>query len=462
MMQYRSDRIQTVVARRQSQLRFVTKLGRACFHVFTIDVRRVADNKLVLRVAQLVEETGMDEPHALPEVVQVDVYRSDLQRFPRDVDGVDLRRRKRVRDGDGNAATASPQIQGMAHAGAGEPGFETIRDELGEWRTRHEYALVDIEAVAGKPRLVQKVGQRPARSYALLRHPFDLLDSRWFDALRINAGGRRVVEREFRKHEPRGFVHRVVGTVPVVEMGRSEARCDTAYELLNGRFVHIRHGREWYTPVESRAMYSKNLIIGVALAIALVAGLLVFMLVETPRTPPASPPPLTATLYPAPVPLPDFELVDQAGAAAGRDVFEGHWDLVFFGFTSCPDICPITLSVLADAKTKLANAGHSPLPRIVLVSVDPERDTPERLADYIAYFGEDNLGLTGDIDEIRSFTKHVGVFFEKREADGDDYTVDHSAVVLLIDPDAELRGLFSSPHKAENFINDLKVITTES
>ncbi len=208
-------------------------------------------------------------------------------------------------------------------------------------------------------------------------------------------------------------------------------------------------------------MHPKNLIVAVALAIALVAGLLVYTLVETPQPPPDSPPPMTATLFPAPVPLSDFALLDQSGAAAGRDVFEGHWDLVFFGFTSCPDICPITLSVLADAKTKLANAGHSPLPRIVLVSVDPERDTPEKLAEYVDYFGEGNLGLTGDIDEIRRFTKDVGVFFEKREADGDDYTVDHSAVVLLIDPDANLRGLFSSPHKAENFINDLRAITTE-
>ncbi|MDJ0699764.1 MAG: SCO family protein [Woeseiaceae bacterium] len=208
-------------------------------------------------------------------------------------------------------------------------------------------------------------------------------------------------------------------------------------------------------------MHPKNLLIAVALAIALIAGLLAFTLFEAPQTPSTSPPPLTATLFPAPVPLPEFELVDQAGVAARRDVFEGHWDLVFFGFTSCPDICPITLSVLADAKTKLANAGHSPLPRIVLVSVDPERDTPQKLAEYVAYFGEDNLGLTGDIEEIRSFTKEVGVFFEKREVDGEDYTVDHSAVVLLIDPDARLRGLFSSPHKAENFVNDLRVITAE-
>jgi len=98
----------------------------------------------------------------------------------------------------------------------------------------------------------------------------------------------------------------------------------------------------------------------------------------------AAPPPVpgTATVLPATSELPEFSLLNQHGEAIGRDVFEGQWDLLFFGFTQCPDICPLTLQVLANAQQQLADAGQEPLPRIVFVSVDPERDTPDVIREY--------------------------------------------------------------------------------
>ena len=149
-----------------------------------------------------------------------------------------------------------------------------------------------------------------------------------------------------------------------------------------------------------------------------------------------SPPPAPriATVLPAPAELPDFSLLDQDGRPVGRGVFEGQWDLVFFGFTHCPDICPLTLQVLSDARQQLAESGQDPLPRIVLVSVDPERDTPELMASYVAYFGEENLGITGELAEIRKLTDGLGIFFEKAAGQNDNYSVDHSSVVLLLDP----------------------------
>jgi len=173
-----------------------------------------------------------------------------------------------------------------------------------------------------------------------------------------------------------------------------------------------------------------------------------------------SPPPtlLTATVLPASGELPEFSLVDQDGAAIGREVFQGHWNLVFFGFTHCPDICPLTLQVLADAKQQLADEGQNPLPRVVLVSVDPERDTPDLLGQYVAYFDADNLGITGDLEELRKLTNGLGIFFEKSNIDDDNYSVDHSAVVLVIDPDGRLSALFGAPHDAANFVHDLPLI----
>jgi protein SCO1/2 len=173
-----------------------------------------------------------------------------------------------------------------------------------------------------------------------------------------------------------------------------------------------------------------------------------------------SPPavPQTATILPAPSAVPEFSLLDHQGNAIGRDIFAGHWSLVFFGFTHCPDICPLTLQVLTDARNQLANAGADELPQIVLVSVDPERDTPELLGQYVGYFGDDNLGITGDLAEIRKLTRGLGIYFEKTAVDEKSYSVDHSAVVLVINPRGEFHALFSAPHVAENFVNDMPIL----
>ncbi len=177
----------------------------------------------------------------------------------------------------------------------------------------------------------------------------------------------------------------------------------------------------------------------------------------------ASPPPVTqvATVLPVAGELPNFSLLDHNGDPVGRDVFKGHWNLVFFGFTHCPDICPLTMKVLSSARNQLAEDGIAPLPRVVLVSVDPERDTPENLAQYIAYFGEGNLGITGDLPELLKLTNGLGIFFEKSAGDGENYSVDHSAVVLVINPDGRFKALFGAPHETDNFIHDLPLIMSQ-
>jgi len=174
----------------------------------------------------------------------------------------------------------------------------------------------------------------------------------------------------------------------------------------------------------------------------------------------ASPPPIpqTATVLPVAGELAEFSLVDHHGAEIGRDTFKGYWNLVFFGFTHCPDICPLTMQVLASARQQLAEKGHAPLPRIVLVSVDPERDTPEILSQYIAFFGDGNLGITGSLDELRKLTNGLGIYFEKTGLDEENYSVDHSAVVLVINPDGKFQAVFGTPHAAASFVHDLPII----
>ena len=169
---------------------------------------------------------------------------------------------------------------------------------------------------------------------------------------------------------------------------------------------------------------------------------------------------LRATALPQALPLPDFTLTDHDGQPFVRDRFLGRFSLVFFGFTHCPDICPATLLQLVVSRNQIAAAGGA-VPDIVLVSVDPERDTPEILADYTANFGDDVYGVTGDIDELIKLTSALGIFFEKTGASGvDTYNVAHSAAVLLINGDAELIALFSAPHDIDALVNDLPLLMT--
>ncbi len=156
--------------------------------------------------------------------------------------------------------------------------------------------------------------------------------------------------------------------------------------------------------------------------------------------------------------MPGFSLLDQASAPVNADTFRGQWDPLFFGFTNCPDICPTTLQTLANARRELAATGATTLPRIVLVSVDPERDTPELLGQYVDYFGEDNLAVTGKLEEIKKLTDALGIYFEKAPTEDGNYGVDHSAAVLVIDPMGEFLALFSAPHIAANYVHDLPII----
>jgi len=203
-------------------------------------------------------------------------------------------------------------------------------------------------------------------------------------------------------------------------------------------------------------MGPKNLIFAIVLGSALSAGIFVATKLNEPAAL------QTAFAIPLPDPLPDFSLLDQAGQRVNADTFRGQWDLVFFGFTHCPDICPTTLQVLANVKRELTESGAKTLPRIVLVSVDPERDTPEILGRYVDYFGAGNLGVTGEIEGITTLTSALGIYFEKAPAPDGDYSVNHSAAVLVINPDGEFSALFSAPHIVANYVHDLPIIMSKN
>ena len=207
-------------------------------------------------------------------------------------------------------------------------------------------------------------------------------------------------------------------------------------------------------------MAPRNLIVAAVLGIVMAIGIGVSLRVTDPIPDPMSDT-QTATVLPSPIQIPEFSLVDQLGGTIGPEILTGQWDLVFFGFTRCPDVCPLTMQILSQARRTLEDQGQDPLPRIVLVSVDPERDPPEELKRYVGYFGEGNLGITGELTELRKLTDSLGIYFEKVPVDGENYAVDHSAVVLVVDPQGRFSALFSAPHNIDTFVHDLPILMSK-
>jgi len=201
----------------------------------------------------------------------------------------------------------------------------------------------------------------------------------------------------------------------------------------------------------------KRLVLVPVLIAAAIAGAATawFMLHASPAPPTLE----RATLLDAVRPLPDFELADQAGQPFGRDRLRGHWTLIFFGFTNCPDVCPTTLATLADVRRQLADLPAADQPAVVLVSVDPARDTPEALGRYVAHFDPRFLGVTGPPASLEVLTRDLGVAFSigTPTADGS-YSVDHTAAIFLIDPDAAFAGVFGSPQVADAIARDYRSI----
>lgn len=163
-----------------------------------------------------------------------------------------------------------------------------------------------------------------------------------------------------------------------------------------------------------------------------------------------------AKVYPQPRPIGEFQLTGGGGEAFDLERFRGQWNLVFFGFTHCPDVCPNTLNQLKAVAAALRRDGRDP-PRVTFVSVDPERDTPERLASYVGYFSPEFQAATGTHAELESLTRRLGLIFhvEPHSPGASAYAVDHSTALLLVGPDARLHAVFPAPHEVDSIAADL-------
>ncbi|MBU1237918.1 MAG: SCO family protein [Gammaproteobacteria bacterium] len=158
------------------------------------------------------------------------------------------------------------------------------------------------------------------------------------------------------------------------------------------------------------------------------------------------------------VPLPAFALHRSNGIVSNVDLL-GHWTLLNFGYASCPQICPTTLATLREVKARIASKGKT-VPQVIFVSVDPERDTPTRLATFMLYFDSRFIGATGTDLELAALTRHLGVAYQRHDAqDKEHYEVDHGTAVYLIDPQGRLKATFSWPHDSATMAADFAKLT---
>ena len=163
-------------------------------------------------------------------------------------------------------------------------------------------------------------------------------------------------------------------------------------------------------------------------------------------------------------------LIKDNGQAFTLDDLTGHWSLLFFGYTHCPDICPTTMGVVAQAR-KTASANNHMFPQVFFISVDPERDKQKMLTEYVQYFDEDFIGVTGNEKLIKALTLQMSVVYmivpsgkmpmDNNSAAGSAdsaYLIDHSAALLLLNPEGKLVAFFNPPHDPKIILKDFQTV----
>lgn len=194
----------------------------------------------------------------------------------------------------------------------------------------------------------------------------------------------------------------------------------------------------------------KALRITIALVAAALAGLAVSVAVRGPDRVALD----GGVLLTQPRLLPPFSLVDHEGQPFGPERLQGRWTVVFSGFTHCPDLCPNTLALLAQAERRLGDAAGRM--QVLFVSVDPQRDTPEVLAGYVRYFSPGFVGVTGSAAQLDALMQALGLGYALGDTSQPGYSVDHSASLVLIDPQGRVAGYLTEARQVETLVADLR------
>jgi len=167
---------------------------------------------------------------------------------------------------------------------------------------------------------------------------------------------------------------------------------------------------------------------------------------------------LSGFSYPVPEKLQSVDLIDQNNGPLTEEHFKNRWTFIYVGYTFCPDACPLSLNVL-NQTAQLLDKEELPTAHTLFVSVDPERDTPERLKDYTEYFNNNFRGATGTPEKIKQFADQVSALYSVPDDRSDpNYLVDHSSSIILINPNASVQAIFTPPQSAESLAKDFALL----
>lgn len=199
---------------------------------------------------------------------------------------------------------------------------------------------------------------------------------------------------------------------------------------------------------------NNRLILTVAAVAALVAGYW-FGQHNTPATEKTASNSIQGFVLKTPRKIGVPELLRDNGEAFTKQDLTGHWSLLFYGYTNCPDICPTTLSTIAAAKKQAAT-----FPQVVFVSVDPKRDNAELIGEYVRYFDKDFIGVTGEEKMLQAMATQMSVaaMAMPPEKPGDAYLVDHSANLMLLNPDGNLMAILRPPHTVDTILHSINTV----
>ena len=205
----------------------------------------------------------------------------------------------------------------------------------------------------------------------------------------------------------------------------------------------------------------KRVLFTLALALSGVFG--VWYGFSTPKelSSPASPELDSATVLNPSKPMDPFSLVDTDGKTFTQNALLGHWTLMFFGYADCPDVCPKTLATMSELWNLLPSEDQKPdALRLLFISLDPKSDTPAKLKAFLMRFHPSFQGLTGDENTIQTLSKACSIYSwrDPKNQEGKPKIIDHSATLLLINPQGRIHALFSPPHQAQKIAEDLRTI----
>lgn len=166
-------------------------------------------------------------------------------------------------------------------------------------------------------------------------------------------------------------------------------------------------------------------------------------------------PEITGFAFPEPAALSGVNLIDENENPLTEQFFSGDWTFIYVGYTFCPDACPLSLNTLSQMHKNLNDNSAGDNVKTLLVSVDPERDKPKRLKEYVKYFNENFVGATGTFENLATFAKQVSAVYSlPDDRNQKDYLVDHSSSIILINPNAEVHAIFTPPQTAELLATD--------